>query len=78
MSTPTLVAPAYSDAVTTITEEVTITPPAYADVIATVEVTQVTPTEKKKFPWWIFLLIVLGVAVAWKWQEQKQEQQPSS
>jgi len=38
-----------------------------------------TPTAKKReFPWWIFLLIVLGVAVAWRYQEEKEEQQPSS
>jgi len=43
----------------------------------TVEVT--APTKKKtEFPWWIFLLIVLGVAVAWRYQEEKEEQQPSS
>ena len=43
----------------------------------TVEVT--APTKKEtKFPWWIFLLIVLGVAVAWRYQEEKEEQKPSS
>ncbi|RLG79788.1 MAG: hypothetical protein DRO40_12215 [Thermoprotei archaeon] len=73
MSTPTLVAPAYSDAVTTITEEVTITPPAYADVIATVEVTQVTPTEKKKFPWWIIpLLLGLGYIAFSGYKEEEE------
>jgi len=42
----------------------------------TVEVT--APTKKKtEFPWWIFLLIVLGV-VAWRYQEEKEEQKPSS